>query len=551
MKNILKSIFALTLLVGVSCSDDDLRKHDVLAQKNAIENQADPILLSTIITNSTLFYQNLGWGDSRLPSAAQVMMKNYQGGDNIYSSFKAPSDDLNNAMNMLKYVQVAIDRANERGSNTHVGIFKTFKVLMFSFMTDFYGDVYYSQALQGREGILYPQYDKQSDLYVALLAELDEAATLISSGNESISPTYDLMFGGDKSQWTKFNNSLKLRLLVHASAKLPNAAAQIAATAAKPLLSEDADMNASIAYEGTTSRNSWVGGSNNWGGTTGNEFVRRRPCKTLVDMLATYSDPRTSVWFAPIEKPWTTNIALDGVSFQTNSNGYNYTSTWEYVDLAVPANNSPEIQTQIANGNILDVDKKYAGYEAGMLGDFKNGNGHYNTADGGAYGNFKVSPWSNLFGQNSNALLKAQIMNKDEVQFMLAEAVTQGWIGGSADTYYRKGITYSLKRWGVSDADITTYLAQPIITLPGNKAGDLEKIATQKWIGLFSVASEAYLELRRTNLPDIIGNNNNQFPIRFRYPASELGQNKPAYDAGVATLLPAEDSQYAKMWLLQ
>jgi hypothetical protein len=359
------------------------------------------------------------------------------------------------------------------------------------------------------------------------------------------------MFGGDKTQWVKFNNSVKLRLLLHTSAKLPGAAAQIAATAAKPLLSEDADMNASIAYVGTTTTNSWVGGSNNWGGAASGEFVRRRPCKTLVDMLATYKDPRMNVWFAPIQRPWTTDQAKNGVSFETtDANGYKYTSTWEYVDM-VGGTNSADIQTQVDNGNILDVDKVYAGYVAGMLGDFKNGNGHYNTAAGGTFGNFKVSPFSNLFAQNNHPLLKAQIMNKDEIQFILAEAVTQGWITGSADAYYRKGITYSMKRWGVSDADIATYLAQPIVTLPGNKAGDLEKIANQKWLALFSVSSEAYLDLRRTNLPKIIANNNNQFPIRFRYPATELGQNKPAYDAGVATLSPATDTQYSKIWLLQ
>ena len=35
------------------------------------------------------------------------------------------------------------------------------------------------------------------------------------------------------------------------------------------------------------------------------------------------------------------------------------------------------------------------------------------------------------------------------------------------------------------------------------------------------------------------------------YPSAELGQNKNAYDAGVATLSPAVDNQFSKMWLLQ
>jgi len=502
--------------------------------------------LSSIIKKTSLFYQDMGWGATKLPGAVQYTMRNYQGGDNYYSGFKGLPDDMYGAMNILKLVDASIKLADARGSKTHVGIFTTFRVLLFSFMTDFYGDVYYSEALKGREGILYPVYDKQSDIYAGLLKELDTASALISSGTDVVSPTYDLMFGGDKVQWQKFCNSLKLRLLMHASAKLSDAGAKIAAVAASPLLSDAADLNASIAYVGTVAGNSWVGGANNWG--NGGEFERRRPCKTFADKLTALNDPREAVWFAPVENPWTADPAKDGVSFETtDANGFTYTSTWEYVDVT-----KPEIAAQVAN--ILDKDKVYVGFIAGMNGDFKNGNGHYNTADGGAYGNFKVSKYSQLFQQNAHALLRAQIMNKDEVQFDLAEAAVKGYITGNADTYYRNGIKFSMQRWGVSDADISTYLAQASIALPSDNAGKLAKIAEQKWIALFSVASEAYLDLRRTKLPDIFKSGNlatYTFPLRYRYPGNELGQNKNAYDKGVATLTPAVDDEFSKMWLLQ
>ena len=96
------------------------------------------------------------------------------------------------------------------------------------------------------------------------------------------------------------------------------------------------------------------------------------------------------------------------------------------------------MQAQVPN--ILDSNKVYAGFIAGMNGDFKNGNGHYNTSEGGTYGNFKVSKYSKLFQENAHELLKAQIMNKDEIQFILAEAAVKGYITGNADTYYRTGI---------------------------------------------------------------------------------------------------------------
>jgi hypothetical protein len=254
------------------------------------------------------------------------------------------------------------------------------------------------------------------------------------------------------------------------------------------------------------------------------------------------------VWFAPVEIPWTNDPGKDGETFETmDPNGYTYSSTWEYVDLS-----NPVIADQ--ESNILDVDKVYVGFIAGMFGDFKNGNGHWNTSAGGTFGNFKVSKYSKLFQENAHPLLRAQIMNKDEVQFILAEAAAKGLISGDPDDHYRKGIQFSMERWGVDEADISDYLAQPAVDLPDDEDGQLAKIAEQKWVALFSIATEAYLDLRRTKLPNIFDNGllgSYDFPLRYRYPGNEPGQNRNAYDKGVSTLSPVVDDEFSKMWLLQ
>ncbi len=531
MRSFLTKIFVIIAVAEiVSCSKDELRSYDKLQQLNAGESVNNPFLLSSIIKQTALFYQNMGYENSKLPDAVQYMERNFQGGDNYYSGFKTPAEDMYAAMNILKLIDGAIGLADKRGSMVHKGIFTIFRVLLFSFMTDFYGDVYYSEALKGREGILYPKYDKQADIYSGLLNELEQANTLIKQGTEPVSETYDLVFGGNKVQWQKFANSLRLRLLMRASDKLADADTKMAAIinnpSETPVFIEEED-NAAIAYIGTTADNSWKGGTLNW--PENEEFDKRRPCKTLVDKLT--------------ELP-----ALNGVSFSsTDPNGFTYISTWEYIDRANPA-----IAAQVPN--ILDSNKVYVGFIAGMPGDWKNGNGHYNTDAGGVVGNFKVSKFSQLFRQNSHPLLKAMIMNSDEVQFILAEAAVKGLVTGGSDSYYRRGITFSMKRWGISDAAINTYLAQASITLPGDNAGKLAKIANQKWLALFLISAETYLDLRRTRLPNIFGNgylSTYQFPLRYRYPGEELGQNKDAYDAGVAALVPAVDDEFSKMWLLQ
>jgi len=548
MKQFIKTIFILLLLGAVvSCSKDSLREYDILQQKNAVESVNDPFLLSSIIKKTTIFYQDQAYSTSKLPGAVQYMVRNVQGGDNTYSGFKSPTNELYSAMDILKLVDASIKLSQERGSKVHEGIFTTFRVLLFSYMTDFYGDVYYSEALKGREGILYPKYDTQSAIYTGLLAELKNANTLMSQGTDPVAATSDLIFAGDKSKWIKFNNSLRLRLVMRASKKLTTAGAEITALAssAATLMADNSD-NLGLAFLGTLGENSWKGGNLNW--TTDSEFDRRRPSKTLVDKLVELNDPRLPVWVAPVEKPWTADVAKEGVSVSlTDPNGFTYSSKWEYVDLT-----KAPIKAQ--ENNIIDKDKLYVGFIAGMAPDFKNGNGHYDTQTGGADGNFKVSKFSKLLRQNKHNLLKATIMNADEVQFILAEAAVKGLISGNADTYYREGITLSMKRWGVKDADIATYLAQASIALPADQAGKLDKIATQKWLALFTVTTETYLDMRRTQLPNIFSNGNLKnyaFPSRFRYPGNELGQNKDAYDLGVKTLAPAVDDEFSKMWLLQ
>ncbi len=550
MKSLIKKLGALVLIscFVASCGKDSLRTYDAQQQLNAVEDVNDAFLLSSIIKQTSLFYSVRGYDDSRLPGAVQYMERNFQGGDNYYQGFKYPTDDLYAAMNILKLIDGAISLADKRGSVTHKGIFKIFRSLLFSYMTDFYGDIYYSEALKGREGILYPKYDKQADIYTGLLAELEEANSLIKEGTETVSSTYDLMYGGDKVKWQKFANSLKLRLLMRASKKLPDAGAQMSAIvndpSGHPIFTDDGD-NAAISYIGTTRENSWGGGRLNWDYS---EFDRRRPAKTLADKLYSLNDPRLSIWLAPVEKPWTSNPALNGVTISTtDANGFTDESTWEYINRS-----NPDIAAQSAN--ILDSNKLYVGFIPGMYSDFLNGNGHYDLTNGGIFGNFKVSRFSQLFRQNAHPLLKATIMNSDEVQFILAEAVVKGLVTGDADAYYRNGITLSMERWGIPDSKITPYLAQASITLPADDNGKLAKIADQKWLALFTVATEAYLDIRRTQLPNIFNNGlltTYPFPLRFIYPGAELGQNVDAYNAGVATLSPAVDNQFSKMWLLQ
>ena len=86
---------------------------------------------------------------------------------------------------------------------------------------DNFGDMPYSQAFKGAPddgGILRSPYDKQSDIYPAILNELAEVADSWANGlgSDPIGEG-DFLFGGDPELWQRFCNSLRLRYALRLS----------------------------------------------------------------------------------------------------------------------------------------------------------------------------------------------------------------------------------------------------------------------------------------------------------------------------------------------
>ncbi|RZL04705.1 MAG: SusD/RagB family nutrient-binding outer membrane lipoprotein, partial [Hymenobacter sp.] len=104
-------------------------------------------------------------------------------------------------------------------SNAFMAIARICEVWTFSLLTDTFGDVPYSEAIQGRNGVLLPKFDRQEDIYRDLFTKLEEANELLK-GNATMSADQaqlDPLFKGDVAKWRKFGNSLYLRLLLRVS----------------------------------------------------------------------------------------------------------------------------------------------------------------------------------------------------------------------------------------------------------------------------------------------------------------------------------------------
>jgi hypothetical protein len=96
-----------------------------------------------------------------------------------------------------------------------VGVSRTLSAFLWLIMTDTWGAIPYAQGAKGEEGILQPEYDNQQTVYTGLLAQLDEANSLLASGQGTIEG--DVIFGNDRGLWQKFTNSLRMRIAIRMS----------------------------------------------------------------------------------------------------------------------------------------------------------------------------------------------------------------------------------------------------------------------------------------------------------------------------------------------
>ncbi|MDO7847032.1 SusD/RagB family nutrient-binding outer membrane lipoprotein [Hymenobacter sp. M29] len=159
--------------------------------------------------------------------------------------------------NMLPNNELIITQGTAEGQWSYVGIAQLQKAYVFSQMVDMWGDIPYSEALQGVNNLA-PRFDKDSEIYngsadgkvKGLFALIDEGlANLARSSTNSTLGRADLIYGGSLEKWARFGRTLKLKLYNQIRKTNSNAvvAAQIAPLLSSPLIEEGGDLQ--LAYK--------------------------------------------------------------------------------------------------------------------------------------------------------------------------------------------------------------------------------------------------------------------------------------------------------------
>ncbi|MFD2935525.1 SusD/RagB family nutrient-binding outer membrane lipoprotein [Spirosoma flavum] len=134
---------------------------------------------------------------------------------------------------LVNYQQI-IRLADVSNSKTYTGIAKIMKAYTFALATDAWGDIPYSQALQG-EANLQPRLDKQEDIYKgnttlgiqSLFDLVREGVKDLDAVSATKPTTDDLIYGGDVAKWKRAGNTLLLKLAMQISNKEPALATSV------------------------------------------------------------------------------------------------------------------------------------------------------------------------------------------------------------------------------------------------------------------------------------------------------------------------------------
>lgn len=196
---------------------------------NTNPNSPNVVPVSVLLPTAELALSYVYWGDGsrflglfsqQLTGVSRqfVAYNNYtivgNAVDNMWISLIYPK-----VLTNLKELRAIADPATE---STYVGIADVVEAYTLLFTTDCFGDIPYSEALQGLD-VPQPKFDTQQEIFASINALLASARTEFAKGPSTKKPgADDLIYGGDIAKWTGFANAIQARVNLRLAKKSGN-----------------------------------------------------------------------------------------------------------------------------------------------------------------------------------------------------------------------------------------------------------------------------------------------------------------------------------------
>jgi len=185
--------------------------------------------------------------------------------------------------------QLMFSHADKIDSKAYRGISRIMLALSLGQMTDAWGDIPYSSALNYITGF-WPSYDGQGDIYQEILSLLDsgilDLAEALSGNGIKPGPGQDLYYGGDLNKWIRAANAVKLRYELRIAHRINNYEMLINNISSGNLFTGNHD---DLEYH-------FIGNQGNPYHYYDNIVRNTRMGKYLVDKLKQTNDPRLGVF---------------------------------------------------------------------------------------------------------------------------------------------------------------------------------------------------------------------------------------------------------------
>ncbi|MFT4170158.1 MAG: SusD/RagB family nutrient-binding outer membrane lipoprotein [Dysgonomonas sp.] len=520
MKTIIKGLLLIISLFTIfSCKDmDDLRTDP---------NEPTSVSTATLMTGAQksmldYIYDNWFSGRQALVYAQYWAQRTYTEEDR----YQIRESVNNNYFNYLFRVAgnlVEIEKLNtDEATKTYMATFgdndnqiaaaKVLKVWLMEVMVDTWGSIPYSEAFKLREGVYYPKYDDQTDLYYTFITELDEAIALFNT-DEVVFTEGDEIYGskdGDQAlAWKKFANSLKCRIALRLSKVDSNWKKYIAEAVASGVFTSNDD-NAVFNYSASAPNQCYFYKGFFEDGR--NDFSITKP---FVDLLKGQPDTLNTK-----SHPWE-----------------------DVVDPRLPIYTTPR--------NGVYVGLPYGLASAQMTTAIRNAAPNFYTGEPlPVKPNFAIS-----------------LMSYPEICFILSE------YNGFSAAEYKKGVKASLEYWNNLNTSVmgksvmTDSIMNDYVAKVSSKV-NAETVATQKYIHLYMNGTEAWSEYRRTGYPTTLlkpgehsykvagevldfsplSDTKGDLPARVKYPTNESTLNPTGFSNAVAKLTDGTNNYYSKMF---
>ncbi|WP_299227452.1 SusD/RagB family nutrient-binding outer membrane lipoprotein [uncultured Psychroserpens sp.] len=208
-------IAALALLfIAVGCETADLEQ--LADPSNLTPESADPQLLINNVQirfMSAIAYNEDNEDGLNVRASEAVRMQHLFGAYSGPFSLSATSQDdfwEDFYKETLIDIKSLIPIAEAGDLKGVVGVAKVIQAYTYVTLVDTYGNVPFTQALDGNENDA-PAADDGQDIYTAMLDVIDDAISDLSTPGV-IMPTNDLFYGGDAGKWIKAARTLKFKM---------------------------------------------------------------------------------------------------------------------------------------------------------------------------------------------------------------------------------------------------------------------------------------------------------------------------------------------------